>query len=330
MPKFAALILFALAIVLSFSAFARAQFDDDPKATGNLDQIAGSGPKLDSAATKQIKIGVRIKASGGPCHGIICTVPVPTDWPEQKVKQIQEDISPSIRTVSYRTLDGSVKQMIIKIPDLVAGEEAHALVTFEITRASIQPPEDTTVFRECPKDKIPRDVLPYLSASPEIESAHPKIIALARETIEGKGDWEKVQAIYDVTRQKIKYQNGPLKGALKGLTDGTGDCEELTSLFIAMCRATGIPARTVWVPDHCYPEFYMVDGQGNGYWFPCQAAGSAAFGGIPEHRPIMQKGDCFRDPDRPEKKLRYVSEFLKGVSGKNANKPQVDFVRDWN
>ena len=42
------------------------------------------------------------------------------------------------------------------------------------------------------------------------------------------------------------------------LRDGTGDCEELSSLFIALCRAHGIPARTVWVPDHCYPEFYLA------------------------------------------------------------------------
>jgi hypothetical protein len=313
-------------LYVAFVAPARAQFDQDStKTTASGD----NGPKLGSAQTKTIKIGVKIKAVGGPCRGIVASVPIPTDWPEQKVKTGEEDLSPGVHHVTYRTLEGGVKQMIITIPTLAAGEEAHALVSFEVTRSSLDPPEDTSVYKECAKDKLPKDILPFLSPSPLIESTHPKITALAKETTDGKSDWEKVEAIYDTTREKIKYQNGAIKGALKGLTDGTGDCEELTSLFIAMCRASGIPARSVWVPDHCYPEFYLVDGDGKGYWFPCQAAGSRALGGIPEHRPILQKGDNFHDPDRPKEKLRYVSEHLKATAAKGVGQPQVEFVREW-
>ena len=318
--------LLALLALLLVPAPAPAQFDQDPsKGAAAADQ----GPKLGSAQTKTIKIGVKIKAVGGPCRGIVASVPVPTDWPEQKVKPGEEDLSQGIHHVTYRTLEGGVKQMIITIPTLAAGEEAHALVSFEVTRSSIDPPEDTSIYKECSKDKLPKDVLPFLGPSPLIESVHPKIVALAKETTDGKSDWEKVEAIYDTTREKVKYQNGPIKGALKGLTDGTGDCEELTSLFIALCRASGIPARSVWVPDHCYPEFYLVDGDGKGYWFPCQAAGSRALGGIPEHRPILQKGDSFHDPDRPKEKLRYVSEHLKATAAKGVGKPEVEFVRQW-
>ena len=86
---------------------------------------------------------------------------------------------------------------------------------------------------------------------------------------------------------------------MAALKDKTGDCEELTSLFIALCRASDIPARTVWVPGHCYPEFYLEDDEGKGHWFPCQAAGSRAFGGIPEQKPILQKGDNFSVPENP-------------------------------
>ena len=52
----------------------------------------------------------------------------------------------------------------------------------------------------------------------------------------------------------------------------------------------------VWVPGHCYPEFYLEDAEGRGHWIPCQAAGTRAFGSMPEHRPILQKGDNFRVP----------------------------------
>jgi len=315
-----------ISLFLLFSCLAaptRAQFEEADPAK------AAVGPKLDQALTKTIKIGVRVKAVGGPCKGIVCTVPVPIDWPEQKVKIGEEDLSPGVHQMNYRTLGEGAKQMIVQIPQLPAGEEAHALVTFEITRYSVEPPEDTSVFKECAKDKLPKEVVQYLGTSPFIESTHPKVVALAKEVTADKSDWEKVEAIYEATREKVKYQNGSLKGALKGLLDGTGDCEELTSLFVALCRASGIPARTVWVPDHCYPEFYLVDADGKGYWFPCQAAGSRAFGGIPEHRPILQKGDNFRDPDRPKDHLRYVSEFLKGSTFKGSGRPQVEFVREW-
>ena len=152
----------------------------------------------------------------------------------------------------------------------------------------------------------------YLAPSPYIESRNPKIVKLAKQVTAGKKNWDEVEAICDTVRAKIKFKAGDLKGALKGLNDGTGDCEEYSTLFIAMCRAVDIPARTVWVPGHCYSEFYLVDGKGKGYWFPCQSAGAKAFGGIPETRPILQKGDDFHDPDRPRERLRYVNEFLKG------------------
>ena len=74
--------------------------------------------------------------------------------------------------------------------------------------------------------------------------------------------------------KKVEYRFDPkIKEARAALDDGYGDCEELTSLFIAMCRINKIPARAVWVPGHCYPEFYLEDEQGNGHWYPCQAAG---------------------------------------------------------
>ena len=83
--------------------------------------------------------------------------------------------------------------------------------------------------------------------------------------------------------------------ACKQLDDGVGDCEELSSLFIAICRAAGVPARAVWIPGHTYPEFYLVDEQGEGHWYPCQIAGAGHdFGRMPESKPILQKGDRFR------------------------------------
>ena len=95
----------------------------------------------------------------------------------------------------------------------------------------------------------------------------------------------------------------------KRLTEGRGDCEEMTSLFVALCRNARVPARMVWIPDHCYPEFYLEDADGEGFWFPCQAAGTRQFGRMDEYRPVLQKGDRFKVPEK-KVPVRYVSEFL--------------------
>ena len=290
------------------------------------DSPAG-GPVLGEAVKSQYKFGVIVQATGGACRDLYITCPMPADWPEQRTEIVSEETTPNVGSVSYRSVARGVKQMVVRIPFLAAGQEAKALVTVSIERHKLLSPEKTDDLHAPAKPE--RELAVYLAPSPQIESRHPKIVKLAKEiTADAEGDWAKAEAMYDWVREHVKYENGKLKGALAALKDGTGDCEELSSLFIALCRASKIPARTVWVPDHCYPEFYLVDEAGHGNWFPCQAAGDRAFGGIPEIRPILQKGDNFRDEDRPREKLRYFSEFLKGTPVGGGKPPKHQFVRE--
>jgi hypothetical protein len=308
----------ALAIVAGGSPLVCAQFQE---------ASSDNGVRFGESTTHKYQAGVVIKAVGGSCKGLFATVPVPLVWPEQDVQVIEEDTSPEVKRIRYRSIDGAVRQMLVDIPRLPAGSEAHALVTFEIHRRAILAPAETSDLR-IPK-RVGRAVKRYLGSSPYIESRNAKIRALAKEiTADQPTAWAKVEAIYDYVRAHVDYRNGPLKGALKALQDGYGDCEELSSLFIALCRAAGVPARTVWIPDHCYPEFYLVDGTGKGHWFPCQAAGTRAFGEMPEQRPILQKGDSFRVPEKPRERQRYVAEFLRGAPAKGGGQPKVRFIRE--
>ncbi len=113
---------------------------------------------------------------------------------------------------------------------------------------------------------------------------------------------------------------------MDALESGYGDCEELSSLFIAICRLHDIPARAVWVPGHTYPEFFMVDEEGEGHWFPCQAAGTYAFGTMNELRPILQKGDKFNVPAQSDP-MRYLQPTLmaKDVQG---GAPVLEFIAE--
>jgi hypothetical protein len=286
------------------------------------------GPRTGQSRTSLLRVGLTVTASGGECRGMVGYVPVPTEWPEQAVTTVNEDISPEAK-IRYETIDGGVKVMNVRIGQLASGHEAKALVTLEISRSTILPPENTDIYVLPDAKKLPREIRLYLTPSPKIESRDPKIRELAKTIpAEKEAAWQKVEAIYDWVREHVKYQNGPLKGALAALKDGTGDCEELTSLFIAICRAADIPARTVWVPGHCYPEFYLLDEKGEGHWFPCQAAGAREFGGISEMRPILQKGDNFRPPKNGKERQRYMAEYLTGKPAPGGGKPQVRFIRE--
>jgi len=297
---------------------ARAQF---------VTEEPGEGVRLaDDQTVTRYKAGIKIRAVGGPCRGLYATVPVPTDWPEQEVRVVEDEVSEHVRRVRDRVLDSGVKQLLIEIPYLAAGEEAEAVYVFEVKRRAIKAPLDPSIF-SIPR-RTTRDLVQYMGNSPYIESTHPQIRSLARQAIADKeSDWEKVEAIYDTAREEVEYVNGPLKGALRALRDGTGDCEELTSLFIAMCRACKIPARTVWIPGHCYAEFYLVDEEGEGHWFPCQVAGTRAFGEMIEPKPVMQKGDNFRVPEKKDRQ-RYAAEFLRGVPVPGGGQPKVQFIRE--
>jgi transglutaminase-like putative cysteine protease len=277
--------------------------------------------QLDRALTQRWQVGVTVKATGGPSSDLFGTLPIPTSWPEQTVRVVAEDISPLVTATTYRDLPG-IRQMLFRIPRLPAGESAQALVTLEITKHAVLPPEapDRLVIPR----SAPSEARSYLGASPQIEVRDRVISAKAREIIQDQANaWEQVEAIYDWVREHIDYRDGKDKGAAAALRDGSGNKHDLTSLFIALCRVHRVPARTVWVPDHVYAEFYLMDEQGNGNWYPCQVAGPRDFGSLSDNRPILQKGEAIKVPEERGEQ-RFVPEFLRG---KGPGSPHVEFVR---
>jgi len=282
------------------------------------------GIRLGSESTSVWRFGVVVKASGAT-SGILATLPVPMDWPEQSVKRLSEEKTPSVGQINYKVLDGGVRQMIVAIPRLAAGEEASAVVTLEIVKRRIEAPAETDVYK---LPKASGAIAKFLQPSPYIESRDPKIKSLATDLTAGKAQaWDQAAAIFDWVRENIKYEFAEdIKPATASLKAGQGDCEELSSLVIAMCRASKIPARAVWIPGHTYPEFYLADEQGKGHWFPCQAAGAdREFGSMREDRPILQKGDNFVVPG-DKAPQRYVKQSLSAKDA--AAPPTVKFIME--
>lgn len=313
------LTILSLVLATCTATAALAQFKDDEEE---------GGARLGQSLTQKWKCGMIITASNGACRGIKGYAAVPIQWPEQQVKIVEEDISPGVK-VEYKTIDGTVKVMTVNIAHLKDREEAKALVTFEIRRSMQLAPEKTDGFQLADPKKLDAKLRMFLVPSPKIECTDAKIKKLAKQVGADKEQaWQRVEAIYDFVREKIEYKNLEHVGAVAALKRGTGDCEDMTSLFVAICRAGGIPARTVWIPGHVYPEFYLLDEKGQGHWFPCQVAGTRAFGEMPETKPILAKGDNFRAPYNTRERERYIKEFMTGVPEQNGGRPQCKFVRE--
>ncbi|MEQ8791611.1 MAG: transglutaminase-like domain-containing protein [Pirellulaceae bacterium] len=270
------------------------------------------------------QMGLILQGGDGASIGVTAAAPIPGNWPEQHVEIVGRDVTENVARVSFRDVADGARQMVISIPRLEAGATARAILTFEVTRSAIVAPSNPAAF--VVPTRRTSELAPFLTDSPSIEARHVTIRNVAKEiTAEAPQGWPQVEAIYDFVQDKLTYKEGDLKGALDALKDGEGDCEAYTSLFVALCRASGVPARTVWVPGHCYPEFYLEDKAGNGYWMPCQSAGDREFGGMRDRRPILQKGDNVRLPEE-RKPLRYARAVMTIRDSQGRTPPTVEHV----
>ncbi|MEX0643439.1 MAG: transglutaminase-like domain-containing protein [Pirellulales bacterium] len=322
------LLIFAALATLAHGATAE-------KETAEPSEPAAEASRLGPPRVMQYRIGAEITATRGPCRDIVAMVCVPLDCPEQQVKILNEDFSTEVREVTERNLGGGARQMMISVPALPDGATARAVLTVEVTTHTILPPEETDHLKI--PQKLDRNLRKYISGSPYIEVNHRLIKSLSKEIMSGVDpaatDWEKIEAIYDKVLEKVEYVEGIDKSALDSLRDGQADCQGRSMLFIALCRANKIPARMVWVDGHAYAEFYLeseaasrLGEPGKGEWYPIESAGTRAFGEMPLARPILQKGDNFRVPERKER-LRYASDYLIGYPIPGSGKPKAQYIR---
>ncbi len=268
-----------------------------------------AAPGLSDSASFVWQFGIETTATGA-ATGILATAPIPVEWPEQTVEIIDEEKTENVGRISVKKLNGEARQMVVRINRLNSGETARAVLQVRITRSSLTAPEQTGLLTipRSPGSKLRK----FLRPSPMIESNDERIeeIAATIALDETLTDWQKVEAIYNWVRENIEYEFANENfSCLETLDKGIGDCGELTALFVALCRAKEIPARSVWIPGHAYPEFYLEDADGNGFWFPCQVAGEYEFGAMSETRPVLQKGDSFKLPGMSEP-TRFIQPTL--------------------
>lgn len=259
--------------------------------------------------TYRLKVVLRIEAQDATATNVSAVGPIPLEWPEQRLRLLSETITPGARATE-QILKGQAGIIKLTVASIPKGGHASIERLYEITRYRTQfniPPEELKLAKYPPPEL--REQL--TAAAPGMEIQHPTIVELAKSLKKEEGlPWDGVKHMWQWTRDNVKFQNGDFRGALFAVENKCGDCEEMSALFIGLCRLNGGVARTVWVEGHDYPEFYMLDKQGKGHWIPAQVVGPEWFGEMMEYRPIFQKGDRFFDPFQKQY-VRYVPHTVR-------------------
>jgi hypothetical protein len=319
-----------------------AQFDFSTDETAK----AVGGPRLGVSQKQVYRAGIEVQP-GVSMEQVRLSVPVPMEWNEQKITKVDEekiDIELSSQ-IKYRTLNNGAREMILEIKKMSPTKPAEVVIAFELENFELLPPKNTEQYI-IPK-KVPKSLEQYLKESPAIECHDGRFTKMFKEiTKEKTTDWEKVEAVYSFVQNNVQYdeegRNRPVKGAIAVIKmpkgEWKGDCKDMSCLFVALCRAGKVPARIVRVPEHCYAEFYLEQKlpenapkktKADGFWFPCQVSGSYAFGGIPEKRPILQKGDSFPDPDNfPKGKTLFLKECFEGTLSTDSPPPKFKWIHE--
>src|SRR3989344_1388405 len=101
------------------------------------------------------------------------------------------------------------------------------------------------------EEKLPGEIIPYTKPSETIDAGNEDIIRLASEIVKGEDDlYSAVFKVADWTKNNIEYDLSTLTAEVSQkaswvLENKQGVCDELTSLFIALLRAVGVPAKFV-------------------------------------------------------------------------------------
>ena len=175
--------------------------------------------------------------------------------------------------------------------------------------------------------------------------------AIAAEVLQGKqqNDLVRARALYDHTidrMQYIKIGNQYGKGdAVYACDSATGNCTDYHSYFIALARASGIPARFAIgasIPSnrneggmsgyHCWAEFYA-----EGKWWPIDiseadkytALSTYYFGHHPANRVELSRGrDLVVEPGPASGPINFLAYPVLEVAGETMPiKPRFGFKR---
>jgi transglutaminase-like putative cysteine protease len=238
----------------------------------------------------ELSVGIEMRGRGNGTD-VQAVTPVPLPHPEQKIGDVR--IETEGCQARIQAVGEGAAQLVVAAAAIGAGGVLRAIARYQLTVAK--------QYFGHERDRFPR-VQPkpaaeirgrYLLDSPGIETGSAQVRKLLA-AVRGPGDehpWDVARRCWVWVRENIRPRIGPYTSVTRAIDDRVGDCEEMAGVFVALCRRAGIPARLVWVPNHNWAEFHLVDEAGVGHWIPAHTACYPWFGWTGVHELVIQKGD---------------------------------------
>ncbi len=250
----------------------------------------------------ELSIGMELQGTGN-ASGVMASTPVPLELPEQKVEDVR--IRAEGCAAEIRRLAPEAGQLFLAAAGIARGQTILAQAVYTLTLLKQYHGYAKEQF-PAKQAAPPKELRLYLGDSPGIQTRDKPVKDLATK-LGGQLDhpWDKAKAYHQWVWENITARIGPYTNVLAALKDRVGDCEERAAVFVALCRAAGIPARLVWLPNHNWAEFYLANEQGEGHWIPAHTSCYSWFGWTGAHELVLQKGDNIRIPElgRPQRLL---------------------------
>jgi hypothetical protein len=267
-----------------------------------------------------LSIGIELQGTA-PATGVRATTVAPLKLPEQAIDDVK--IETEGCEAALRPISAEAAQLILAAPSIATGQILRAVAHYRLKISKSYHAFEEAQFPE--KQKMPRDFAKvYLSDSPGIQ-ARDKAVRELMQSLVSPGDhpWQQARKFHAWVWENIVARRGNYTNVLVALRDKVGDCEERAAVFIALCRAAGIPARLVWVPNHNWAEFWLHDEKGNGHWIPAHTSAYRWFGWTGAHELVLQKGDKLFVPE-DKKPLRLLADWMQWQGGR----PQVRYAAE--
>ncbi len=263
------------------------------------------------------KVAVSVVATPmGNSNPMKVWLPLPAAWPEQTVETVSKKTQ---RCQTEKLKLGGNELLQVSVAALRNGQTASCEVVLRVVAQPIRRAWKPGDLAAAPA-KPPAKLAEWTRPGPGIEAADRGLVAQAAAAVGAATSPEdQARALMAFVKGHMKHVEGPFTSAKQALATGKGDCEERSALFVALCRARGLPARTVQTPGptldapgHVWAEVWLPTAAGDGIWAPVDP-GAGWFGELPVAQLVLQKGDAFKIPGLPGPAVRYLSPRARGT-----------------
>ena len=253
----------------------------------------------------EVSVGMSFTGRGFG-NNLRATTVTPVGFPEQEILDFQ--IETQGCSAKILPINAGAAQLALSAGSLAAGQTVFAIARYKL--------RVTKVFQGFQKEQFPtgQEQLEifssrYLRNSPGIK-ANSKLVSelVTKITSANMHPWDKAVKFQQWVWENIQGVAGRYTSVEEAIREQTGDCEERACVFIALCRAAGIPARQVWVPSHVWAEIGLHDREGRPCWIPVHTAAYNWFGWTGAHEIVLQKGDYIRIGHR-KRTVRLIDDW---------------------